>query len=220
MTHPTISAPDLAVYLVIDPTLTPDGQFDTVLHQACLGGVTMVQLRCKDSDTAPFVSYAQTAQRICHAHAVPFLINDRIDVALAVGADGVHIGQDDMPVALARKLLGDDKIIGLTIRTEPEAENCPTDLIEYASVGAVFATNSKTVTTPHVGLGGLSHLAGIMRTQRPNLPVCAISGITADNAGDVVRAGVDGVSVITAITQAPCPKTATETLKQAVHHAQ
>ena len=209
---------DLSVYLVIDPSLTPDGQFETVLDTACQNGVSIVQLRCKDLDTQPFLRYAQTAKSICHNHNIPLLINDRIDIALAVDADGVHIGQDDMPADTARTLLGDDKIIGLTIRTADEANACPVSLIDYASIGAVFATRSKNVTTDYVGLEGLHRLSQLIKNKR-SIPICAISGINADNAGDVMATGIDGVSVITCITKAPCVATATSKLRHAVDTA-
>ena len=209
---------DLSVHLVIDPSLTPDGQFETVLDTACQNGVTIAQLRCKDLDTKPFVNYAETAKSICRKHNIPFIINDRIDIALAVDADGVHIGQDDMPVPTARTLLGDDKIIGLTIRTADEAHACPVSLLDYASIGAVFATGSKNVTTDYVGLDGLSTLSQIIKSKHP-MPLCAISGINNHNAGSVITAGVDGVSVITHITKAPCVATATKELRHAVDTA-
>ena len=213
---------DLSVHLVIDPSHTPDGQFATVLETACQNGVTIAQLRCKDLDTKPFLKYAQTAKSICKKHNIPFIINDRIDIALAVDADGVHIGQDDMPAQTARQLLGDNKIIGLTIRTTDEAHACPVSLLDYASIGAVFATGSKNVTTDYVGLDGLRNLSQIIKNQnRPlgPIPLCAISGINAHNAGSVIDAGVDGVSVITHITQAPCVATATKQLRHVVDTA-
>lgn len=219
MSHPTFTPSHLSVYLVIDPTLTPQGKMDSVLEQACLGGVTLVQVRCKNIDTKNFMAHAHRAKSICQRHDIPLLINDRIDIALAIGADGVHLGQDDMPVPMARALLGEDKIIGLTIRTESEAQACPTDLVDYASIGAVFATNSKTVTTAKIGLSGLTHLTNLIRQNNNRLPVCAISGITADNAGDVIACGIDGISVITTITQSPFPKIATQQLKKVVEQA-
>ena len=209
---------DLSVYLVIDPSLTPDGQFATVLDTACQNGVSMVQLRCKDLDTKSFLNYAQTAKSICEKYSIPLLINDRIDIALAVDADGVHIGQDDMPADSARTLLGDDKIIGLTIRTADEANACPVSILDYASIGAVFATSSKNVTTDYVGLDGLHTLSQIIKNKR-SIAICAISGITEDNASDVIATGIDGVSVITHITKAPCVATATSALRTAVDTA-
>ena len=157
-------------------------------------------------------------QRIAGS-GVPLLINDRVDVALAVGADGVHVGQDDMAPADARALLGPDAIIGLTIKKPDHVTAAPVGLIDYACIGGVFQTLSKDNPDPPVGLAGLAELSAALRVRAPALPIGAIAGITADNAADVIGAGVEGVAVISDIFMADDVAGAARRLRQIVDDA-
>jgi thiamine-phosphate pyrophosphorylase len=144
---------------------------------------------------------------------VPLLINDRVDVALAAGADGVHIGQSDMDPADARRLLGPDAIIGITVKTRHEAGAISRG-IDYASIGGVFATASKQNPDPPIGLDGLASIAATLE-----LPLVAIAGITRETTAPVISAGVDGVAVISAVCAAPDPRAAAAALRALVDGA-
>ena len=137
---------------------------------------------------------------------VPLLINDRADVAFAAGADGVHLGQDDMAVADARRLLGPHAMIGLSIKTLEQAAQAPIEHLDYVCIGGVFATASKDNPDPPIGLAGLERIFAQMRGRDPDLPIGAIAGINAGNAGAVIATGADGVAVISALSLAGDPQ--------------
>jgi thiamine-phosphate pyrophosphorylase len=141
------------------------------------------------------------------------VVNDRVDVALAAGADGVHVGQDDMAVADARRLLGPDAIIGLSIKTTAQAEHAPVESLDYVGIGGVFATSSKNNPDPPIGVAGLARIASVFRQRAPELPLCAIAGIDRGNAGSTIAAGADGVAVISALSLAPDPTAAARDLR-------
>jgi thiamine-phosphate pyrophosphorylase len=150
---------------------------------------------------------------------VPLLINDRVDVALAAGADGVHIGWDDMAPADARRLLGPDAIIGLTINSPQRAEATNLDLIEYAGIGGVYGTTSKATKNTPIGTAGLARVIDALRRRQPGFQTCGIAGINATNAAAVIEAGADGVSVISALSLAPDPEQAARELRGVVDAA-
>jgi thiamine-phosphate pyrophosphorylase len=150
---------------------------------------------------------------------VPFVINDRIDVALASGADGVHVGQDDMAVEDARKLLGPDAIIGLSIKTVTQADAAPVDLLDYVGSGGVYVTLSKEQKNTPIGPEGLARVIEALHWRAPKLPVCGIAGIDAGNAAAVIAAGADGVAVISALSLAPDPAGASRVLRKVVDDA-
>jgi thiamine-phosphate pyrophosphorylase len=183
------------------------------------GGATLIQLRDKDSVTRVMVEEARSIRAALAGSGVPLLINDRVDVALAAGADGVHIGQDDMAVADARALLGPQAIIGLSIKTVAQAEAAPLELLDYVCVGGVFATTSKDNPDPPIGLGGLRRIVEVFRARQADFPVGAIAGIDAGNAADTVAAGADGVAVISTLSLAPDPTAATRALRQVLDAA-
>ncbi|MGE0232892.1 MAG: thiamine phosphate synthase [Flavobacteriaceae bacterium] len=166
---------------------------------AVRGGATLIQYRDKHASTRDMIERATALKSALAPLDARLLINDRVDVALAVGADGVHLGQEDMPAETARRLLGPDAIIGLTIKNDRHVAEAPVDAIDYAAVGGVFATTSKDNPEPPVGLDGLARLANALKARRADLPVCAIAGINGTNAADVIAAGAGGVSVISAI---------------------
>jgi len=189
---------DLSLYLVTDRQLARGRPLEEVVRAAIAGGVTAIQLREKDVTTRDYVALAQALRAITREAGGIFIVNDRLDVALAADADGVHVGQDDMPAALARRLLGPDKILGVTAANEAQARQAQADGADYLGCNAVFATPTKTDTGPPLGLDGLRRLVASV-----SIPVVAIGGINADNASGVMACGVAGIAVVSAIMAAP-----------------
>jgi thiamine-phosphate pyrophosphorylase len=200
------------VYLVTDSGISQRAGHTVpfVVEEACRAGVRWVQLREKTMSTRSFVELGVTLKAITQRYGARLLINDRIDVALAVDADGVHIGQDDMPYPMARKLLGPDKLIGLSINnmTELLASQVYTD-IDYLGVAAVFATPTKLDTASELGTLGLQAICAQTR-----LPTFAIGGINADNSQSIIQTGVTGIAVVSAICGHPSPYDAARELIQ------
>eukprot|EP00727_Mastigamoeba_balamuthi_P011401 m51a1_g6884 putative phosphomethylpyrimidine kinase (502) ;mRNA; f:231043-232592 len=182
---------DLSVYLVTDRPLCKGRDLEDVVEEAVRGGATMVQLREKDCGTRDFVELAVRLRGRLAARGVPLVINDRVDVALASGADGVHIGQSDMPYALARRLLGPGRIVGLSVETVQQAREAQALDVDYIGISPAFATQTKLDTSTPFGLEGIREVAAFTRH-----PTVAIGGINADNAADVMGAGANGVAVV------------------------
>lgn len=195
---------DLSLYAILDPEHTPPPDLPELCTALIAGGATLIQLRDKHGSARRQVEIARALIRASKDHA-PVLINDRIDVAIAATAHGVHLGQDDIDVADARRMLGEAAIIGLTIKTRAQAEHAPLDLLDYVCIGGVFATRSKDNPDPPVGLAGLREMVAIMRARAPALPIGAIAGINLENVGDVIKAGADGVALISALCTPPDP---------------
>jgi thiamine-phosphate pyrophosphorylase len=173
-------------------------------------------LRDKHSETRALIEEARAIKRALAPFAVPFVVNDRVDVAMAAGADGVHLGQDDMAVEDARRLLGSNAIIGLSIKSVDEAEAAPLDLVDYVGSGGVYTTSSKQQKNAPIGPAGLARIIAVLRRRAPVLPVCGIAGIDASNAAEVIAAGADGVAVISALSLVPSPETAARRLREIV----
>ena len=199
----TIQAPQLSnpykLYLVTDD----QQDLATLIHvvsEAVKGGVTMVQLREKQGDIRAFIERASAVKAVLAGTGVPLIINDRVDVALAVDADGVHLGQSDMPAAIARRLIGPDKILGLSIETEQQLEESQHLALDYIGLSAIFATPTKTDTSMHWGVDGL-----IDTLQKTSLPVVAIGGINQGNIREVAATGVHGIALVSAICHADDP---------------
>lgn len=209
---------DLGLYAILDPAVAGERTLADLAGRIA-GSVTLVQLRDKHATTRTMVDEARALRGVLKPAGVPFLINDRIDVALAAQADGVHVGQDDMPPADARRLLGENAIIGLSIKSVGQAEAAPLEYLDYVAIGGVFATSSKDNTAPPIGLAGLRDILRAVRARRSGFPVCAIAGINEDNAADVIAAGADGVSVISALSLAPDPGRAARDLRAKVNRA-
>ena len=205
---------DLSLYLVTDEPLTAGRSLEHIVRQAIEGGVTAVQLREKTASTRELLEQARWMRRLTRDAGVCLIVNDRIDVALAVDADGVHVGQSDMPVDTARELLGDERVLGVTAANSAEAEQARRHGADYVGSSAVFATPTKTDTGPPIGLRGLSELVRAVQ-----LPVVAIGGIKADNAGEVIQAGAAGVAVVSAIVAADDPRAAAAELSTIVKQA-
>ncbi|MCX5881862.1 MAG: thiamine phosphate synthase [Deltaproteobacteria bacterium] len=195
------------VYLVTDRASLCGRSLDDVILLAVKGGAAMVQLREKDVSTRFFIEEARRIKKLLASYTVPLIINDRVDVALAVGADGVHIGQEDMSYPLARKLLGPGAIIGLSVETPEQVEAAEAFDVAYLGVSAIFSTPTKTNTRHHWGLDGLRKVRAMSRHF-----LVAIGGINASNAAEVLQAGADSLAVVSAICSAPDPQKATEHL--------
>ena len=209
---------DLSLYALLDPAVA-GGRSLPALTALIAESVTLVQLRDKHGSTRVMIEEARDIMAVLRPRGVPLLINDRVDVALAAGAQGVHIGWDDMEVADARRLLGKDAIIGLSIKTIEQAAAAPLDLLDYVAIGGVFATTSKDNVSAPIGIDGLRDLVRFIRERKPGHPICAIAGITAGNAGEVIAAGTDGVAVISALSLAPNPAEAARGLRDVIDTA-
>ena len=203
-----------SLYAVTDRSWTKN---DTLYHQveeALKGGVTFLQLREKDLNTENFLQEAEEMKKLCAAYRVPFVINDNVEIARTVGADGVHVGQDDMPAWKVREILGEDKIIGVSAQTVEQAIKAEKDGADYLGVGAVFPTSSKAdaVEVEHATLRDICVAVQI--------PVVAIGGISAENVSQLAGTGIDGIAVISAIFAQDFPKLAAEELKKKVEAIQ
>jgi thiamine-phosphate pyrophosphorylase len=207
---------DIRLYALVDPQRAGGHALPDLARRVVDGGATLVQLRDKLGSTREMIACARAIKSALAGTGVPLLVNDRVDVALAAGADGVHLGQDDMAVEDARRLLGPGAIIGLSIKTVAQAEAAPLDVLDYAAIGGVFATSSKANTSAPIGPAGLARIANIFRRRAPKLPLCAIAGIDATNAADAIAAGVDGVAVISALSLTDDPQAAARTLRDIV----
>jgi len=185
---------DYRLYLVTDRMILGTRDFFQSIEEALKGGVTLVQLREKEISSAQFYHLAVKMKELTHAYHVPFIINDRLDIALAVDADGLHIGQDDLPLPVARKLLGPDKILGYSVSTIEEARYGEQNGADYLGAGTVFWTGSKSDIGEPIGLEGLQQIHKAV-----SIPVVAIGGIGAANLPAVKSTGIDGVSLISAI---------------------
>lgn len=209
---------DLRLYALIDPEQAGGRALDALTDAVIAGGATLIQLRHKLGSTRDFLDAARRVVAVARGR-VPIIINDRVDVALAAEADGVHVGQDDMAPADARRLLGPFARIGQSIKTVAQAKAAPLDLLDYVCVGGVFATMSKDNPDPPVGVSGLREIVAAVRARVPRFPVGAIAGINAGNASDVIEAGADGVAVISALSHAADPTAAARQLRDVIDAA-
>jgi thiamine-phosphate pyrophosphorylase len=196
---------DWSLYLVTDRRLAGDRPLEEVVAAAVRGGVSAVQLREKECPAREFVELARRLKAVLEPLGVPLIINDRVDVALAAGADGVHIGQSDMKVDDVRRLVGPDAIVGLSV--DSAEQPAPLDL-DYLGVGPIFPTGTKADAGPALGLEGLARLRAASRHI-----LVGIGGINATNAAAVLGAGADGIAVVSAICAAPDPEQAAAELR-------
>jgi thiamine-phosphate pyrophosphorylase len=210
---------DLRLYAIVDPENTGGHDLVELARAVAAGGATLVQLRDKVSDTARMIAEARALKAALTPYGVPLIVNDRVDVALAAEADGVHVGQEDMAVEAARRILGPGPFIGLSIRTAEQAAAAPLALVDYVGIGGVYSTTSKTSGKSPIGLDGLRKVVGVFRKRIGNFPACGIAGITATNAEAVIAAGADGVSVISALSHRPDPQAAARELRAVVDAA-
>ncbi len=196
---------DLSLYLVTDKSDDVE-KFLNTIEEAIKGGVSVVQIREKTAETLDFYNLALQVKEITTKYNVPLIINDRVDVALAIDADGVHVGQSDMPCDVTRKLIGEDKILGVSAATIEEAKKAEKDGADYIGTGAVFPTKTKD-DAPKITKKDLKDVVDSI-----NIPVVAIGGITPDNAHELKDTGIAGLSVVSAIMSAENPKKASEEL--------
>jgi thiamine-phosphate pyrophosphorylase len=210
--------PDLRLYALLDPQ-TAAGRSLGELAALIAPHVTLVQLRDKTGSTRTMVDEARAIRTALAPLRVPLLINDRVDVALATQADGVHVGWDDLDAADARRLLGRDAIIGLSLKTAAQANAAPIEQLDYVAIGGVFVTHSKDNPDPPVGLAGFKTILHAIRARAPRMPVVAIAGIDAGNAAEVIAAGASGVAVISALSLAGDPAKAARDMRQTVDDA-
>jgi len=207
---------DLRLNAIVDPERAGGHQLGDLAAGCVRGGATLVQFRAKRSETRALIGEARVIKRALARFAVPFVVNDRVDVAMAAGADGVHLGQDDMAVEDARRLLGSNAIIGLSIKSVEEAEAARLDLVDYVGSGGVYATSSKQQKNAPIGPAGLARIITAIHRRAPDLPICGIAGINAGNVAEVIAAGADGVAVISALSLVPSPETAARQLREII----
>ena len=205
---------DYSLYLVTDRGLAKGRSTLDIVRSAVQGGVTCVQVREKECSTLDFIEQAQSIKDYLQSKRVPLIINDRVDVALAVEADGVHLGQTDMPLDMAKKIIGDAMIIGISAESLEDAIAAERGGADYIGVSPIYATPTKTDTAPPLGLEGLQAIR-----RKVNLPLVGIGGLNRNNAAAVIRHGGDGVAVVSAIVAADDPMQAAGDLKQIIDEA-
>lgn len=198
--------PDYSIYLVTDDGCLQGRALIDCVRKALDGGVTLVQYRAKTASSAEMYAEALQLKALCDSFNVPLIINDRLDIAMAVGAAGVHLGQDDLPCAAARKLLGEDYIIGVSAHNPAEAKAALQSGADYLGCGAVFGTATKA----DVKKLGTDGLAAICKAK--GLPVVGIGGVTADNYREVRAAGADGAAIVSGILAQPDIRTTVEAI--------
>lgn len=205
---------DLSLYLVTDRELCGERGLVATVAAALQGGITVLQYRAKQVPLREAIAEAALLASLARQYDVPFIVNDRLDLALAVDADGLHVGQSDMPAELARRFLGPRKILGLSVGSQAEADELDVAAIDYVGLGPVFATATKVDAAVPLGLQRFSLLRASIE-----LPVVAIGGISPPVAADVMSAGADGIAVVSAICAVADPKRASHDLRQRIERA-
>lgn len=205
---------DYSLYLVTDRGLSRGRSTLEIVEAAVKGGVSCVQLREKECSTREFIEQALAVRERLQALKIPLIINDRLDVALAVKADGVHLGQSDMPLAMARRIVAETMIIGISAESLKDAVEAEKGGADYLGVSPIYTTPTKTDTAPPLGLEGLRHIRNAV-----NLPLVGIGGLNQDNAGDVIRNGADGAAVVSAIVAADDPEQAARNIRSVIEEA-
>lgn len=203
--------PDLRLMLVTDPAMTARRGLAATVRAAVDGGVTVVQLRDKDAPDDDLVDLARALRAELAPRGVPLIVNDRPEVAKAAAADGIHIGQDDGDPRAARRLLGPDAILGLSVTKAAEVATVDSEVVDYVGLGPVFASATKSDAAPPLGLDGLRAVGAMLP-----VPFVAIGGIDAGNAASVMAAGASGIAVVSAICAAPDVQVAAATLWAAI----
>lgn len=200
---------DTTLYFITDSTTVPEERFLPVVEAACKGGATIIQLREKDRSTREYLELAKATHEITARYGIPLIIDDRVDVALAICAEGVHVGQSDMPVHVARKLMGEGKIVGVTAKTVPQALEAYEQGADYLGCGAIYPTTThvKTVITP------VETLKEVVKAVP--IPVNAIGGLNKDNIFVLKGSGIAGICAVSAIMKAVDPESAARELKAA-----
>jgi thiamine-phosphate pyrophosphorylase len=205
---------DYTLYLVADAGAAEGRDLPALVDAAVEGGVTVVQLRAKDLPKTDILALAGEISRRLRSREIPLLVNDHPDVAKACGAAGVHLGQDDMPVAFARRLLGREAVIGISVNTPDEARRAELEGADYVGAGPAFATSTKETALAVLGPQGIGQIR-----RATALPIVAIGGIAPANAPELARAGASGIAVVSAILGAPDPRRAAADLLRAFRGA-
>ena len=203
-----------SLYLVTDRDLSLGRSNLEVIQSAVEGGVTVVQLREKDSTTREFFEEGLKIRDYLRSKHIPLIINDRIDIALALNADGIHLGQDDMPVDIARTMVGSNKVIGASVFSPVEAKVAEAMGADYLGLSPIFTTGTKPELTEQIGIEGIPAIR-----QAVNIPVVGIGSMNQANAYEAVKSGLDGVAVVSAICSQENPKAAAEAIKAEVMRA-
>lgn len=198
---------DTSLYFITDSTQYDEKEFFRRVEQALSGGVTIIQLREKNRTAREYIRLAESVHDIALRYGVPLIIDDRLDVAMAVRAEGVHLGQSDMPVSTARRIVGDSMIIGATTKTVEQAVEAENDGADYLGVGAIYPTTTKVKTV----LTSVDTLKSIC--QAVSIPVNAIGGLNRDNCHILENTGISGICVVSAIMKSSDPKAAAAELK-------
>ncbi len=197
-----------SLYLVTDSSMITDRSLKVLMEEAARGGVTMVQLREKEMSTREFYDLAVKMKMWLKPYNIPLIINDRLDIALAINAEGLHIGKNDIPYDVARKLMGENRIIGYSVENMQDVTLTNNMDVDYIAISPVFDTPTKTDTAPELGLKGVKQMS-----QQSKHKCVAIGGINIENAKDVIMAGADGIAVVSAIMAAEKPTDAARQLK-------
>ncbi len=205
---------DTTMYFITDSTNYSEEEFLRRVEEACKGGVTLVQLREKERTTREYLILAEKVHEITQRYDIPLIIDDRVDVALAVNAEGVHVGQSDMPVRIARQLMGNDKIVGATAKTVPQAVEAYEQGADYLGVGAIYPTTTKVKTV----LTSVDTLKEIVKAVP--IKVNAIGGLNKDNIHVLKESGIDGICAVSAIMKADNPCVAAKELREAFDELQ
>ena len=194
---------DLSVYLVLDPGLCQSLSMVHTVRLAVEGGVTMVQLRDKNASTAQMIETGKALKAVLAESRIPLIVNDDVEAAIAIGADGIHLGQSDMGAAMARRRVGEGMIVGVSVETEELAQRVDPSLVDYVGIGPVFATPTKPDHKQPIGFDGLARIVAAA-----SVPAVAIGGLKAEHAGKALAAGAHGIAVVSAICGQPNPREA------------
>ncbi|SCB44262.1 thiamine phosphate synthase [Rhizobium lusitanum] len=205
---------DLSLYLVLDPILCADFGMVETARAAVAGGATIVQLRDKHASTAAMIDTGLSLKRALAGSNARLIVNDDVEAAIAIGADGLHIGQEDLDAETARRMIGPEMILGLSVETEALASAVDAEIVDYVGVGPVFATPTKPDHKQPIGFDGLARIVRLCP-----VPVVAIGGLKAEHTADVLSAGADGLAVVSAICGKADPTAATALIAEAVKEA-
>lgn len=205
---------DLAVYLVVGPSDCRGRPLADVVGAALEGGVTLIQLRDKQADDARLIELGRALLPLCRAAGIPLIINDRLEPALAIGADGVHVGQEDLAAERVRERLGPDRILGVSAGSPEELARVPQEIVDYLGVGPVNPTPTKEDAGTAIGPRGIARIR-----EHSRLPLVAIGGIRLPDVAPLIEAGAQGIAVVSAIAAAEDPKQAARELRRAVAQA-
>ncbi len=202
---------DYSLYLVTDRELSMGRSNLSIVRSAVQGGVSCVQIREKNCSTREFIEETLILKEFLKKQNIPLFVNDRVDVAMAVGADGVHLGQKDLPFLMAKKIVGDSMIVGISAETPEDASRAEKEGADYIGVGPIYLTSTKADTGEPLGLDGLLHIRRLVK-----IPIVAIGGLNPSNAKSAIQCGADGIAVVSAIVSAKNPETAARELKKII----